>query len=366
MTRLAPIAVFAFAAACTPAQAEPAAPSTPSVTYAPGQAVSVSRAGRAWPASVVRVFGDGRYLIHYEGFGSQWDEVVSSDRVLPAEASLPRDYRPGEKVLVKFQGRTLLAEVVAQVAPTQWRVRYDGFGDAATEDVGPERLRRPYLGSAPFPAGSEVTVDFSGKAVPGTVLAVIGPDSVLVRFDGYKANYDQDVKTQRVAARAGTAEAAAPVPGASQSAPVSTAPADLEQRSSDEAPGTKASSPSKGVPKQTTSEPLKAGDTVAIAHGGAFHLATLVSPTGSGWKVKYAVSGEREEEVAVARIVPTQTAPKGQALAPNTKVFIEWHGVLVPGKVLKEAGKGLYKVRFDDSGPEADEVVPVKRLRPRA
>ncbi len=45
--------------------------------------------------------------------------------------------------------------------------------------------------------------------------------------------------------------------------------------------------------------------------------------------------------------------------------MVEWHGVYVPGKVLKEESKGFYRIRFDGQGPEADEAVAVKRLHLR-
>jgi len=50
---------------------------------------------------------------------------------------------------------------------------------------------------------------------------------------------------------------------------------------------------------------------------------------------------------------------------PNDPVFVEWHGMFAAGRVLKEAGRAEYTVRFDGMGPEADETVSVKRLRPR-
>jgi hypothetical protein len=79
--------------------------------------------------------------------------------------------------------------------------------------------------------------------------------------------------------------------------------------------------------------------------------------------VKYASAGE--EEVAGDRVSRLPAPLKGAPYAANQNVWIEWHGMYVPGRIVKEATKGQYKVRFEGQGPEMDEVVLAKRLRPR-
>jgi len=37
--------------------------------------------GAWWPAEVLQVYDDGQIKIHYQGWGSEWDEVVSRARL---------------------------------------------------------------------------------------------------------------------------------------------------------------------------------------------------------------------------------------------------------------------------------------------
>lgn len=53
----------------------------PSV-FVVGDRVRVRWRGSVYVASVVEVPKAGQLLIHYEGYGNEWDEVVSEDRVL--------------------------------------------------------------------------------------------------------------------------------------------------------------------------------------------------------------------------------------------------------------------------------------------
>lgn len=43
--------------------------------------VDVEWRGRWWPATVLDRRGVGRYLVHYEGYGDEWDEVVGPERI---------------------------------------------------------------------------------------------------------------------------------------------------------------------------------------------------------------------------------------------------------------------------------------------
>jgi hypothetical protein len=47
---------------------------------AEGAPVEVEWHGRWWPAVVVEQIGE-RFLVHYEGYGDNWDEVVTGDRI---------------------------------------------------------------------------------------------------------------------------------------------------------------------------------------------------------------------------------------------------------------------------------------------
>jgi hypothetical protein len=301
-------------------------------------------------------------VVSYDGAGPEWNEAVGMDRIRTqaggASSGPAQDYRPGEKVLVTSQNRVLLADVVGQLGATAWRVHYDGFGPEAVEYVGADRIRRPYLGMSAHPVGEAVTVDVNGQPLPARIVAVTGPDRWLVRYDGYGPQYDQEIGQDRL-----RAPAPPPAPVAiGPSAPAAPAepPAKPDKAGKK---GGKAEPPPAAPP---VNAPLQVGDAVVVSQRGALFPATIVGVGSAGqWRVHFDGAFGGDEDVAVDRVQRLHPPPKGAALAPNTAVLIEWHGLYVPGKILKEQDKGQYKVRYDGLGPESDDIVPQKRLRPR-
>ena len=49
--------------------------------YKPGQRVRVTWHGRVYHATIVDALSDERYRVHYEGFGSEWDETIDVSRI---------------------------------------------------------------------------------------------------------------------------------------------------------------------------------------------------------------------------------------------------------------------------------------------
>lgn len=43
--------------------------------------VDVEWRGRWWPATVLERRSSERYLVHYDGYGEEWDEVVGPERI---------------------------------------------------------------------------------------------------------------------------------------------------------------------------------------------------------------------------------------------------------------------------------------------
>src|SRR5262245_37683241 len=48
-----------------------------------GDRVRVKWRGSMYPATIVAVVAQDRYLVHYDGYEAAWDETVSADRVVP-------------------------------------------------------------------------------------------------------------------------------------------------------------------------------------------------------------------------------------------------------------------------------------------
>jgi hypothetical protein len=74
----APPEKVARAEGVTPKASGSAAPASP---YKIGDRVRVKWRGSLYTATVLAVVAPDRYLVHYEGHESAWDEVVSIDRI---------------------------------------------------------------------------------------------------------------------------------------------------------------------------------------------------------------------------------------------------------------------------------------------
>ena len=208
-------------AGCAPRAEEAPAPAAPAPTldFPVGARVEVQRFGKWFPATVL-VSNAGKWKIHYEGFGAEWDELVGTDRIRAVMPTFP----VGEKVLVQMANRVALAEVAAQIDPLHWRVHYDGYGPEVGEVVGPDRLRRPYSGVVTHPVGEPVGVDINGHVFSGKIIALASADHMLVRFPTFGPDYDQEIGPERLrpvpaAAEAPLAPAAAPALAAAAPAP---------------------------------------------------------------------------------------------------------------------------------------------------
>jgi hypothetical protein len=361
---------LAFATGCAPAATTPPAADAfgqqalGADTTSPGAHVQVARQGQWYGATIVQPLGDGRFLVHYDNTGNEWNEPVGADRIKALPGAGPaRDYKPGERVLVTYQGHLMVADIVMQSAADGWRVHYDGFGPEAGETVGADRLRRPFAGPSAHAVGEALMVEVNGQPLPAKVLALSAADRWVVRFDGFGPQYDQEIgegriKTAPPAPVVGVVPVAPPAPHAQDAAPPPLAPAKP------------AVEPAKlkGVAIALSGGPMPqvgpaaVGETVLVSVRGAWFPASVTAANAGAFKVKFAAGGE--EDVPDARVIREPGPLNGARYVPGQLVLVEYKGVYVPGKVLKQDGKD-YRVRFDGFGPEGDEVVVARRVRPR-
>jgi len=342
-----------------------AADFTPTVPH--GTTVFVNRQGQWLPATVVQHTGPTTVTVHYEGMPTEWDEDVQFERVRsrpapPGAAAAATDFKANETVLVKNQNRLLLAEVVQQLDAGTFRVHYAGYGPEMVENVPTARIQRPFTGATANPAGTAVLVEVGGpQPMPGKVVAVIAAEQWIVRLDGAGPQYDQQVGPDRIR----PAAAALPAPTATAPAATTTAPATTAPKPAATAP--KPATPAPVIPTPAAPVPLKTGDAVLLLVRSVYYPATVVGAGAATGTLKVRVEGQSaDEEAALDRLVRLQDPLKGVKYQIGQQVFIEWHGVYAPGKVIKEAGAGNYKVRVDGKGAEADEIIPISRLRPRS
>jgi len=355
-------------AACTPSTTPAATDPSGTASFgpndlAPGTHVQVNKNNQWLPATIAQPLGGDRFIVAYDGFGPQWNEAVGMDRIKASDVAAPAaSYTVGDKVLVTTQGRLVLGDVVQQVAATTWRVHYDGYGPEAAENLTADRLQRPFVGTSAHPVGEAVLVEANGQKMPAKILAASAQSRWLVRFDGFNPQYDQEVGAEKIH---GAPPAVVAPPPVAVVAPPPVAVEPPAKPENDKGKKVKPKPEPVTPPVAAAPAALQAGDAILVSQRSSW-VAASITAAGSGagtWKIKY--EGGGEDEVAADRVQRLGALAKGARYAANQLVMVEWHGVFTPGKVLKEDGKGQYRIRFDGQAADADEVVPVKRLHPR-
>jgi hypothetical protein len=142
MTKLWAAVLFAAVAVVSqPVAAEPTWIATdahaPKVQWKAGDAGVVEWHGSWWKAHVLSVVPDGRAVVHYDGWGAEWDEVVQpsrAQRYAPASAAA----RAGDPLLVEWQGSWWKAHVLG-VERGQLTISYDGYGHEWDETIDRSR-----------------------------------------------------------------------------------------------------------------------------------------------------------------------------------------------------------------------------------
>jgi hypothetical protein len=106
-----------------------------------GEHLFVEWQGRFWPASVLTIVDGDRAVIHYDGYGPEWDEVITSKRALHDSGSPGlANAREGASVFVEWKGAWWPAKIRA-VKKDGWFIRYDGYGPEWDETVGASRVK---------------------------------------------------------------------------------------------------------------------------------------------------------------------------------------------------------------------------------
>lgn len=165
--------------------------------------------GRWWAAQILSKSGE-LYCIHYDGWGSNWDEYVSSERLCQPPA--PIDAKVGDAVSVEYRGAWYAARVLAVHEDGRLRVTYEGWDASWDEDVVPARVKKPTndsedsglpgrpLGGREVLAGMTVFIAYDGAWYEGSVLEV-RDSGYLVHYDGWDASWDEVVDETRLRLR---------------------------------------------------------------------------------------------------------------------------------------------------------------------
>jgi hypothetical protein len=133
------LAVAAFAGSVSDARA-----------CAAGDKAQVLWKGTWYPATVLKAKGAECY-IHYDGYGSNWDEWVGPDRINIAGSGsgggsgsatpVASSFSSGDPVSVLWKGTWYPAKVLTVLGGGRYRIHYDGYDNSWDENVGPSRIR---------------------------------------------------------------------------------------------------------------------------------------------------------------------------------------------------------------------------------
>lgn len=99
--------------------------------------------GSHWyTARIARTVGRNAWEIAYEGYGPEWNEIVGPDRLRRLRPVTLRSLEPGSPVMIEYGGAWYAGTVRSVAADGRVWVGYDGYGDEWDEAVSLERLAR--------------------------------------------------------------------------------------------------------------------------------------------------------------------------------------------------------------------------------
>lgn len=157
--------------------------------HAAGQAVLVKWGVRWWKAKVVRVTGGDRWLIHYDGWASKWDEEVGPDRICAA----PKGSKAGGG-----RTRAVVAAVAAACIVAGGLAGFFLVTDEPSSVIGPVEPSSVVNTGVQLSVGDKVQVRWRDGWYIASVLRVEENGDVYVSFDGYGSEWNDTVTRDRI------------------------------------------------------------------------------------------------------------------------------------------------------------------------
>ena len=104
--------------------------------YANGSKVTVMWKGKPYKSTILSC-GSTSCKIHYDGWDSKWDENATCDRISGSKAA----YSVGEAVQIKWKGKWWPGKIKS-LKGALYCIGYDGYGTQWDECVGTDRLKK--------------------------------------------------------------------------------------------------------------------------------------------------------------------------------------------------------------------------------
>jgi hypothetical protein len=139
--------------------------------------------GSWWAAHAIGGTNDGRTVVHYDGWGTQWDELVTPARIARATND--------GKLFVEWHGSWWPAHAIGRTNDGRPVVHYDGWGNEWDEVVTSSRVARPT-------SDGKLFVEWHRSWWPATVISSEKNGALRVHYDGWGNEWDETVGADRV------------------------------------------------------------------------------------------------------------------------------------------------------------------------
>ncbi len=161
------------------------------VRYSPGDELNVLWGGQLYKAKILKVEGDF-HRVTYPGWSSEWDEWVMSNRIIePAEVD---GKTGGGMVQVEWGGKWWLATILKEEGK-RFLIHYVGWDSSWDEWVTEDRLKRD-AGVAGADA-EKVLVEWGGQWWPAVILKQ-EKDRYFISYPGWDSSWDEWVTKERI------------------------------------------------------------------------------------------------------------------------------------------------------------------------
>jgi len=167
----------------------------PATGYATGDAVYIAWGARWWRGRILRPVAPDRWLVHYDGWDSSWDEEVAADRLAPHG-----DAPPPPLAAVKGSGRGLRIVLLAALAVAIAVVGIAWLGGGSPYPAVDVARTRPVAAATPLDPGQQVAIEWRNQGWPGSVVSLLPDGRVRVHYQGYSASHDEVVPRARLRA----------------------------------------------------------------------------------------------------------------------------------------------------------------------
>lgn len=162
--------------------------------------VEVEWNGTWYPAKILEK-KDGKFHIKYDGWGDTFNEWVGKERIRERARVPGKPVKEAAEVVpveVESGGIWYPAKILEQ-KDGKFYIKYDGYTDASNEWVGKERIRLPAK-AAPDKAAPDkgrAEVEWGGKWYPATILEK-KDDKFHIKYDGYGDAFNEWVGPERI------------------------------------------------------------------------------------------------------------------------------------------------------------------------